>query len=168
MRAKLYGIADWDGLQRLCEVAIPAQTKGSNAEFWWRVFHAQSYFYGPTAESMAKAVELIDDLRGVFDEYALPPRELTDFHWTAGLILYQGGRHEDAIPHLERIVDARSFAHRDDAIALLVVALIRMGKFQDAETHYQTLLRDHPQGTFVSFATVEISAARRGLRGEPR
>jgi tetratricopeptide (TPR) repeat protein len=168
MRAKLYGIADWEGLQHLCEVAIPAQTKGSNREFWWRVFHAQSYFYRSMPESRAMAVEVIDGLRAVVDEYALPPRELTDFHWTAGLILYQNGHRDKAIAHFEYVVADKNAAHRDDAIALLVVALVRMGKLQEAEAHYQTLLQDHPQGTFVSFATVEISAARRGLRGEPQ
>jgi Flp pilus assembly protein TadD len=112
------------------------------------------YVMGKTNDAIAAALAI--------DTSAMNQEQRSSVGWIRGLSLFDAERYQEAIPELS-LVAARptSEKHTSDAHALLILALLRSGRFEDAAGSYRSFSASNPASRLVTQVNLEFNARAR-------
>ncbi|HLL89465.1 MAG TPA: hypothetical protein VK324_09185, partial [Tepidisphaeraceae bacterium] len=139
----LWDRSDGIALQKQADVLVRYLPRGSEAWGWARVQQASS-LYVQGANSVALA--MLDVVEQDAGELGSMP--LAEADWLRGLLLYEAGRHIEAIPHLRAAAERRAYHHADSAASLLMTTLLKVGDQAGAEAafaHWVQVRRPSPK-----------------------
>lgn len=113
------------------------------------------YNQGRCADAADATVDVQHEHERAGDLGALDPSDVGEMDWVLGLLLFYANRYDQAIPYLRRQAEPK-MQHREDAIPLLALALIRTDRVDDAVPVYRRVLAEVPRLPLLASIGVEL------------